>query len=102
MPNENANLARGPEVRSARATMKRAMREDPELALEVLAGRSEQWEPVAADMTIESLLLVLGLSPRFVSATLDHRRIRPTIQAFGLTAERREELATRAREELTR
>lgn len=89
-----AALAKGTEVRSRRAALKRAIREGKASGLTVLAGKSKRWEEVASDMPLEGLLLSIpGVGPTTVDELLDTRGIPADVRIYGLTLERRQELA---------
>jgi hypothetical protein len=88
-------LALGNEVRSARATLKQAIRKNPAIALDVVRGRLAKWEETARNMTIEALLMAVpGVGPATVDELLDARGIPPGARVYALTDERREEIAT--------
>lgn len=89
-----AGLSRGTEVRSRRAALKRAIKAGDADGLEVLAGRAPEWEEVAADMPVGALLAALpGVGPATVDQLLAERSIPAGTRMFGLTGERRAELA---------
>ena len=88
--------ARATEVRSRRATLKRAIAERPTLAVEVLRGEAPRHDlDVAHDMKVADILrAVPGLGPASVREILEHGHP-PDARLYWLTMGRRREIAGR-------
>lgn len=92
-------FAKGTEVRSRRAALKRGMKDGSIDSLAILTGDgpSEQ-QDTAAEMPLESLLLAIpGVGTTTADELLDARGIPPTARLWALTDERRRELADAVR-----
>lgn len=102
---DTAGLARGPQVRSQRAHLRRCI-ESGELDLAVVVeGGEPQWEEVALSMQIGDLLAqVPGLHDdvlRQARVLSDARVVSSSSRLGDLTIERRRAIAANLRRELT-
>lgn len=95
-----ANLARGPQVRSERAALKRRITEGSLNAADVLEGAGGLVEDVASAMPVRQLLEAIpGVGTTTAATIMGELELPTDVRLYGLAPSGRRQLADRVREE---
>ena len=85
---------RGTQVRSQRAELRRAIQEGDVDGYQVLAGEHAAWEQIAQAMPTLGLMQALpGVGPVTAALVLEELHIPDHVRLYGLTRERRRQVA---------